>query len=218
MLWLQREHRNDPSRLPVMALKVVPSTQYGHRMTVGILKCLGFGRLAALLKCKLGSVALVVHGVSLFINLAIFQLAGLATNPALRLGSGRHHLANLHGKRDGDYHRRQRLTVRRPTKSPGEKLERHQDRESVIVIGYFGYFPSGAQGCCRAAFYDRNGRWFVIKRFRSIMQMSLYQLSGLLYLTTGKSRRVRFATRSATPHAAANPAQTLAALPAHKRF
>jgi len=85
------------------------------------LKRLGFGRLAALLKCKLGSVALVVHGVSLFINLAIFQLAGLATNPALRLESGRHHLANLHGKRDGDYHRRQRLTVRRPTKSPGRK-------------------------------------------------------------------------------------------------
>jgi hypothetical protein len=81
-----------------MALKVVPSMQYGHRMTVGILKRLGFGRLAALLKCKLGSVALVVHGVSLFINLAIFQLAGLATNPALRLGSGKHHLANLHGK------------------------------------------------------------------------------------------------------------------------
>jgi hypothetical protein len=129
VLWLQREHRNDPSRLPVMALKVVPSMQYGHRMTVGILKRLGFGRLAALLKCKLGSVALVVHGVSLFINLAIFQLAGLATNPALRLGSGRHHLANLHGKRDGDYHRRQRLTVRRPTMSPGEKLERHRDRE-----------------------------------------------------------------------------------------
>jgi hypothetical protein len=112
-----------------MALKVVPSMQYGHRMTVGILKRLGFGRPAALLKCKLGSVALVVHGVSLFINLAIFQLAGLATNPALRLGSGRHHLANLHGKRDGDYHRRQRPTVRRPTKSPGEKLERHRDRE-----------------------------------------------------------------------------------------
>jgi hypothetical protein len=121
VLWLQREHRNDPSRLPVMALKVVPSMQYGHRMTVGILKRLGFGRPAALLKCKLGSVALVVHGVSLFINLAIFQLAGLATNPALRLESGRHHLANLHGKRDGDYHRRQRLTVRRPTKSPGRK-------------------------------------------------------------------------------------------------
>ena len=54
MLWLQREHRNDPSRLPVMALKVVPSMQYGHRMTVGILKRLGFGRLAALLKCKVG--------------------------------------------------------------------------------------------------------------------------------------------------------------------
>ena len=151
-----------------MALKVVPSMQYGHRITVGILKRLGFGRLAVLLKCKLGSVALVVHGVSLFINLAIFQLAGLATNPALRLGSGRHHLANLHGKRDGDYHRRQRLTVRRPTKSPGEKLERHRDRESLIVIRYFGYFPSGPQGCCRPALYDRKGRWFVIKGFRSI--------------------------------------------------
>ena len=132
------------------------------------MKRLGFGRPAALLKCKLGSVALVVHGVSLFINLAIFQLAGLATNPALRLGSGRHHLANLHGKRDGDYHRRQRLTVRRPTKSPGEKLERHRDRESLIVIRYFGYFPSGPQGCCRPALYDRKGRWFVIKGFRSI--------------------------------------------------
>jgi hypothetical protein len=76
-------------------------------------------------------------------------LAGLATNPALRLGSGRHHLANLHGKRDGDYHRRQRLTVRRPTKSPGEKLERLETGKSRIVIGYFGYFPSGPQGCIR---------------------------------------------------------------------
>ena len=114
--------------------------QYGHRMTVGILKRLGFGRPAALLKCKLGSVALVVHGVSLFINLAIFQLAGLATNPALRLESGRHHLANLHGKRDGDYHRRQRLTVRRPTKSPGEKLERHRDREKSSLLAILATF------------------------------------------------------------------------------
>ena len=180
MLWLQREHRNDPSRLPVMALKVVPSMQYGHRMTVGILKRLGFGRLAALLKCKLGSVALVVHGVSLFINLAIFQLAGLATNPALRLGSGRHHLANLHGKRDGDYHRRQRLTVRRPTKSPGEKLERHRDRESLIVIGYFGYFPSGPQG------HFTTGRdvGLLSRGSGQLVQMSLYQLTGLLYLTS----------------------------------
>jgi hypothetical protein len=32
--------------------------------------------------------------------------------------SGRHHLANLYGKRYEDYHRRQRLNVRSPTKSP----------------------------------------------------------------------------------------------------
>jgi len=31
---------------------------------------------------------------------------------------GRHHLANLYGKRYEDYHRRQRLNVRSPTKSP----------------------------------------------------------------------------------------------------
>jgi hypothetical protein len=99
-----------------MALKVVPSMQYGHRMTMGIGKCLGFGRLATLFRRQFDGVALVVHGVSLFINLAIFQVAGLATNPTLRLGSGRHHLANLHGKRYGDYHGQQQLTVRSPTK------------------------------------------------------------------------------------------------------
>jgi hypothetical protein len=72
------------SHLPIMALKVVPSMQYGHRMTMGIGKCLGFGRLATLFRRQFDGVALVVHGVSLFINLAIFQVAGLATNPTLR--------------------------------------------------------------------------------------------------------------------------------------
>jgi hypothetical protein len=70
-----------------MALKVMPSMQYGHRMTTGIGKCLGFGRLATLFRRQFDGVALVVHGVSLFINLAIFQVAELATNPTLRLRS-----------------------------------------------------------------------------------------------------------------------------------
>src|ERR1700722_15610958 len=167
-----------------MALKVVPSMQCGQRITVGILKRLGFGRLAALLKCKLGSVALVVHGVSLFINLAIFQLAGLATNPALRLGSGRHHLANLHGKRDGDYHRRQRLTVRRPTKSPGEKLERHRDRESLIVISILATFRAARKAAVDLHFTTGRDVGLLSRGSGQLVQMSLYQLTGLLYLSS----------------------------------
>jgi hypothetical protein len=155
-----------------MALKVVPSMQYGHRMTVGILKRLGFGRLAALLKCKLGSVALVVHGVSLFINLAIFQLAGLATNPALRLGSGRHHLANLHGKRDGDYHRRQRLTVRRPTKSPGEKLERNRDRVFGCGFRRSRSESEGPVGRIRRNRAEAGARRAARRKFPSIMALT----------------------------------------------
>jgi hypothetical protein len=39
-----------------------------------------------------------------------------------------------------------------PYKSPGEKLERHRDGKSLIVIGYFGYFPSGRKAAVELHF------------------------------------------------------------------
>jgi hypothetical protein len=73
---------------------------------MGIGKCLGFGRLATLFRRQFDGVALVVHGVSLFINLAIFQLAGL-----------RHKSNTAVGKWKASSCEPPRQTVRRPSRT-----------------------------------------------------------------------------------------------------
>ena len=70
-------------------------------------------------------------------------------------------------------------------KEPEARKRPTKETSTTTVSGFFPRFW-GKDGRCRAALYDRNGRWFVIKGFRSISAKVVVLIDRIIVLNDRK--------------------------------